>query len=95
MIKNEADVIVIGGGITGSSIALRLSERGKSVILLEKGCAGDEASGRCGGGVRQQNRHPSEFPLALKAIEIQRYLQLRLRGSGFNVLEKLILRMLS
>ena len=34
MIKNEADVIVIGGGITGCSIALRLAEKGQRVILL-------------------------------------------------------------
>jgi glycine/D-amino acid oxidase-like deaminating enzyme len=70
MIKNEADVIVIGAGITGSSIALRLAEKGQRVILLEKGRVGEEASGRCGGGVRQQNRHPSEFPLAVEAIKI-------------------------
>ena len=75
MIKNEADVIVIGGGITGSSIALRLSEKGQRVILLEKGRVGGEASGRCGGGVRQQNRHPSELPLALEAIKIWKKMQ--------------------
>lgn len=70
MIHNEADVIVIGGGITGSSIALRLAEKGQRVILLEKGRVGEEASGRCGGGVRQQNRHPVELPLAMEAIKI-------------------------
>ena len=68
--KNAADVIVIGGGIVGSSIALRLCESGQSVILLEKGRIGEEASGRSGGGVRQQNRHPAELPLAMEAIKI-------------------------
>ena len=53
-----ADVVVIGGGIAGTSIALRLSEKGRKVILLEKGRVGEEASGRNGGGVRQQDRHP-------------------------------------
>jgi len=65
-----ADVIIIGGGIAGSSIALRLAERGQSVILLEKGRVGEEASGRNGGGVRQQDRDPAELPLAMAAVKI-------------------------
>jgi sarcosine oxidase subunit beta len=68
--KNSADVIVIGGGIVGSSVALRLSEHGLSVILLEKERIGEEASGRNGGGVRQQDRHPAELPLAMEAVRI-------------------------
>jgi sarcosine oxidase subunit beta len=66
----KADVIVIGGGIVGSSIAYRIAEKKHSVILLEKGRVGEEASGRNGGGVRQQDRHPAEIPLAMEAIEI-------------------------
>jgi sarcosine oxidase subunit beta len=64
-----ADVIVIGGGIAGTSIALRLAEKGQKVILLEKGRVGEEASGRNGGGVRQQDRRPEELPLAMAAIK--------------------------
>lgn len=65
-----ADVIVIGGGIAGTSIALRLAEKGRKVILLEKGRVGEEASGTNGGGVRQQDRHPAELPLAMAAIKL-------------------------
>ncbi len=68
--NNSADTIVIGGGIVGSSIALRLAGKGQSVILLEKGRVGEEASGRNGGGVRQQDRDPAELPLAMEAIKI-------------------------
>lgn len=64
------DVIVIGGGIVGSSIALRLAEKGQKVILLEKTRVGEEASGRCAGGVRQQGRKLPELPLAMEAIKI-------------------------
>ncbi len=70
MIHHEADVVIIGGGIAGSSTALRLAEKGQRVILLEKGRVGEEASGRCGGGVRQQNRLLPELPLAMEAIKI-------------------------
>ncbi len=65
-----ADVIVIGGGIAGSSIAFRLAGKGHSVILLEKGRVGEEASGRNGGGVRQQDRDPAELPLAMEAVKL-------------------------
>ncbi len=70
MIYNDADVIVIGGGIAGSSTALSLAEKGRTVILLEKGRVGEEASGRCAGGVRQQNRNVAELPLAMESIKI-------------------------
>ncbi|MBW1961862.1 MAG: FAD-binding oxidoreductase [Deltaproteobacteria bacterium] len=66
----SADVVVIGGGIAGASIAYRLAEKGLRVILSEKERVGQQASGRAGGGVRQQNRHPAELPLAMEAIKI-------------------------
>ena len=40
------------------------------MILLEKGRVGEEASGRCGGGVRQNGRDPAELPLAMEAIKV-------------------------
>ena len=66
----EADVIIIGGGIMGCSMAYRLAEKGQSIILLEKTRVGEEASGRNDGGVRQQSRDPAEIPLAMEAIKI-------------------------
>ena len=47
----RADVCVVGGGITGSSAALELAERGYSVVLLEAGVIGYGASGRSGGQI--------------------------------------------
>jgi len=45
----DCDVCVIGGGITGSSAALELAERGFSTVLLEAKRIGWGASGRSGG----------------------------------------------
>jgi sarcosine oxidase subunit beta len=70
----EADVAIIGGGIAGCSAALHLRQAGLSVVLLEKGTCGSQASGVNFGGVRQQGRHPAELPLARRARELWRRL---------------------
>lgn len=70
MAVKKADIIILGGGIVGCSIAYRLAEKGQSVILLENTRVGEEASGRNDGGVRQQNRLPEEIPMAMAAIKI-------------------------
>lgn len=46
-----ADAVVIGGGITGASVALHLAEAGREVVLLESNHIGFGASGRNGGQV--------------------------------------------
>ena len=45
----DADVCVVGGGLTGVNTALELAERGLSVVLLEGRRVGWGASGRNGG----------------------------------------------
>jgi sarcosine oxidase subunit beta len=47
---NGAAIIVIGGGVTGLSAAWWLARSGVSVLVLDKGVVGWEASGRNGGG---------------------------------------------
>jgi len=47
---NGASVVVIGGGVTGLSAAWWLARSGVSVLVLDKGIVGWEASGRNGGG---------------------------------------------
>lgn len=64
------DAAIIGGGLAGCSAALHLSLRGASVVLLERGLCGAQASGVNYGGVRQQGRHPAELPLSRRSREI-------------------------
>ena len=47
----KADVIVLGGGMTGLSAALDLAEAGYDVALVEAGSVGHGASGRNGGQI--------------------------------------------
>jgi sarcosine oxidase len=49
--EHTADVCVVGGGYTGLSAALHLTEAGASVVVLEAAVPGYGASGRNGGQV--------------------------------------------
>ena len=66
----SADILIIGGGIAGCSTAVHLSQRGKSVILLERDVSGGQASGVNAGGVRQLLRDTREIPLSLASHKL-------------------------
>ncbi|HEY0212728.1 MAG TPA: FAD-binding oxidoreductase [Paenirhodobacter sp.] len=66
----KVDVVVIGGGIIGTSTALELAERGHKVALCEKGGIGHEQSSRNWGWVRITRRDPREIPLMAEALRI-------------------------
>ena len=54
-LPERADVVIIGGGIIGASVAYHLGEMGvNNVVLLEKGQAGEGSTGKCAGGIRVQ-----------------------------------------
>lgn len=57
----EADVCVVGGGYTGLSAALHLSEAGYDVVLLEANRLGSGASGRNGGQVHSGQRQDQDW----------------------------------
>jgi sarcosine oxidase, subunit beta len=66
----EADVLVVGGGLHGSSSAFHMARRNARVIVLEADYVGRHASGVNAGGVRTLGRPLPEIPLALMSREI-------------------------
>lgn len=65
-----ADVIVIGGGITGTSAAYQLALRGRRVILLEKSYLSAGGTGRTVGLVRQHYSNETTARMALRALHV-------------------------
>ena len=65
-----ADIVIIGGGVMGSSTLYHLAARGqKNVILLEKDeFFGQGATGRCAGGVRYQFSTEINVRLSLESL---------------------------
>jgi sarcosine oxidase subunit beta len=68
--KNKAEVVIIGGGISGCSIAYNLAKKGvKNIVVLEKNYICSGSTGRCGAGVRMQWGTEMNCKLARKSIE--------------------------
>lgn len=83
-LPKTTDVVIIGGGIIGTSTALELAERGLSVLLCEKGQIAGEQSSRNWGWVRLGMRDPREIPLMQESLRIWRGLDTRLgRETGY------------
>ncbi|MCF6464519.1 NAD(P)/FAD-dependent oxidoreductase [Clostridium sp. Cult2] len=53
--NKTANIVIIGGGISGTSIAYHLAKKGvKDIILIEKAFLASGSTGRCGAGIRMQ-----------------------------------------
>lgn len=66
----DADVVIVGGGLMGCSAALHLCRRDRSVVLLERGFVGAQASGVNFGLLRRQDRFLPQLPLANRSLEL-------------------------
>jgi sarcosine oxidase subunit beta len=70
MTKQTADVIVIGGGITGTSAAYQLALRGCRVTLFEKRYLAAGGTGRTVGLIRQHYSNEITARMALRALHV-------------------------
>src|SRR5215475_15081167 len=66
----SADVIIIGGGIVGSSVAYHLTEAGcRNVVVIEREShQGKGSTGKSMGGVRAQFSMPISIQMSLYSI---------------------------
>jgi sarcosine oxidase subunit beta len=68
--KSKADVVIIGGGVNGCSLAYQLAKRGLDVVVVEKKYLSAGATGACGAGIRQQWSTRENASLAIQSVKI-------------------------
>src|SRR5262245_11510709 len=69
------DVMVLGAGLVGTSVALRVAQRGLGVALVDRRGVGEETSYGHGGGIEGNTIFPPAFPsdpIALLRIALKR-----------------------
>jgi len=79
----RADVVIVGAGCIGASIAYHLARRGVTPLVLEREkIAGTGSTGHCAGGVRQQFSTPVNVRLSKASIEAFAHMQEELGYEG-------------
>src|SRR5580704_4977207 len=68
----STSVVIIGGGIIGTSAALTIASRGIPVVLCEKGYIACEQASRNWGWCRQAGRDEREMPLIVESLALWR-----------------------
>lgn len=68
--KKTAEIIIVGGGIIGASIAFHLAvKKVRGILLLEKGFLGEGSTAKCAGGIRTQFSTEINILFSLKSLE--------------------------
>jgi glycine oxidase len=62
-VNTKSEVLIVGGGIMGSAVALRLQQRGVKVTVVERGIPGAEASSAAAGMLAPQTEADGPGPM--------------------------------
>ncbi len=68
-LPERASVVIIGGGVMGTSAAFHLAEAGVDVVLLERDQLGSGSTSRSAGGVRAQFSDALNIQMAQRSLE--------------------------
>ncbi len=68
-IPARAEVVVVGGGAIGTSVAFHLAEESVDVCLLERDALSSGSTSRAAGGVRTQFSDPLNIAIGLRGVE--------------------------
>jgi sarcosine oxidase subunit beta len=79
-VTETADVVIVGGGAVGTSIAYHLAQRGvgRGVVLLERNTLGSGSTGRSAGGIRCQYSTEVNIRFSLESVAFWRTFEERL-----------------
>lgn len=70
----QANVVIVGGGISGVSIAYNLAKKGMTdIVVIEKAFLASGSTGRCGAGVRTQWGTEMNCRIALESIDFYQH----------------------
>jgi sarcosine oxidase subunit beta len=82
-LPERAEIVIVGAGVVGLAIAYYLAKHGvKDVVVVDRGYLAEGASGRNGGGVRQQWSTELNIRLMQQSVELCRRFAVEL---GVNV----------
>ena len=68
-LPESASVVIVGGGVMGTSAAFHLAEAGVDVVLLERAELGSGSTSRAAGGVRAQFSDALNIQIAQRSLD--------------------------
>jgi sarcosine oxidase subunit beta len=70
--QDRADVVIVGAGVMGCSLAFHLARRGRRVVIIDRGAIGQGATAACAGGVRAQFSSEVNIRIGIEAKRVLR-----------------------